>query len=133
MFLIISLSRTQVDSSGQHCLDVHVLYWAAGKSGQLPLTSKYHLHIDIQANPDGGSGPADAGSPGAPALQLQTREGRPVRFGALHVRDSDGDQGVYRVRVSVDHGGTLWVNQADSRDVIFYPKVKRLCTRKGFP
>ena len=58
--------------------------------------------------------------------QLYTTEGQPLQFNALSIKDNDGIEGTYRVRVSVDSGATLWVRQDIRDDVVFFPKVNEM-------
>ncbi|XP_038066878.1 uncharacterized protein LOC119736922 [Patiria miniata] len=112
--------KTQVNSAGQHCIDVHAINWNVAT--EEPLRVKRKLLINItptSAMPNVGHSEeiSNTGS-----LQLETSEGQVIQFKGLHVGDSDNVQGTYRVRISLDQGGTLWVKQDDRSDVIFFPK-----------
>ncbi|XP_022081140.1 uncharacterized protein LOC110974087 isoform X2 [Acanthaster planci] len=112
--------KTQVTSAGRHCFEVHAVNWNVAT--EEPLDVKRKLLIDIGPLPTTSHNTHNLDGPTTSVLQLDTREGQVIRFGGLRVRDTDDVKGTYRVRVSLDQGGTLWVKQDERPDVIFFPK-----------
>ncbi|XP_033642590.1 uncharacterized protein LOC117302698 [Asterias rubens] len=120
LYTSMCFCRTQMHSHGLLCLDVHAVHWNLHLQPQPVSYVQRRLRINITATSSQTTVPGREAH--EPQLQLETSEGQVIQFGGLRIRDSDSTEGMYRVKVSVDHGGMLSVKQDENSNVIFYPK-----------
>ena len=122
-----SFYRPDPLSSGDHCLDVYAISHDRNnldpQGGMSHTRTKQEMRINVR--PLVKDPRVMHGNTHTPnnATQFYTTEGQPIQFTSLKVKDNDGVEGIFRVRVSVNEGGTLWVRQDIRDDVVFFPKV----------